>query len=253
MAEAAPSNATLGATLYGTDTAAATTEATTATTTAATTEGATTAAEGATTTTETKAEGTTEAAAEGILTKIPAEGETKTEGEAATAPVLTVESYKDLALPDGLTVDEPMFGKFKSLAAELGIPPEAAPKLLALQKEFQESQASALTASMQAQDATWSKELDTIPEFQGPNRAKAQEVIGRMITEFGSPEVRTLLGTYGLANNPVLARWIYSMGQAMVEADAAPVGQPVRTGANGRRLGSTLGEILYGDPNAATQ
>lgn len=182
----------------------------------------------------------------GILTA----DETPTPPEPTT---YTVESYSELQLPEGLTVDQPMFDKFKGLAAELSVSPEAAGKLLALQKEFQESQQTMMAKAIAEQNQRWAAELNTIPELSGDNRAKAQEVIGRAIAEFGTPKVREVLSAYGLQNNPDLARFIYSMAEAVVEGDADPAGGVVANGRQGRPRGQTLGQLLYGDDDQATQ
>jgi hypothetical protein len=191
-------------------------------------------------------------AADGLLTKDPdaKDGDSKDPKDPAptVAEAFTVESYKDLALPEGITVDAPMFDKFKGLAAELNVSPENATKLLDFHKDFLVSQQDIMSKAITAQDQAWAKELAAIPEFQGENRKAAQEVVGRFIAEFGSPEVRNLLTSYGLQNNPALARLFYSAASALVEGDADPSGAPAPVSRNGKPIkGQSLAQALYSE------
>jgi hypothetical protein len=177
------------------------------------------------------------------------------EAKSADAPAsdapLTVESYKDLALPEGLEVDDTLFTQFKEVAAATGVPPEKAPALLDLYQKALASQQEANIAYIRDQDAKWRAELEAIPEFSGERAARSRAVLGRAIEEFGgSPEqvsrLRTTFDTYGLSNNPDLARLLYNMSVGLVEGIAPTPGTPAPNGGQRAQVrGKSLGQVLY--------
>ncbi len=174
----------------------------------------------------------------------PKEGE----GEPAPAPApLTVDSYADLTLPEGMEVDDALFTRAKEVFAESGIAPDKAPALLSVYKTALEAQAESTRAAIVEQDAKWRAELEALPEFAGERMTSARNLIGRAIEEFGTPELRTTLETYGLGNNPAIGRMIYNMALALSEGTLPQQGTQVANDRNGRRAGGrTLGEKLYG-------
>lgn len=167
---------------------------------------------------------------------------------------LDLAAYADLKLPEGLVADEALFGEFKSLAAEAGIPPEAATKLLPFAEKLATAQLTrfqeAATAEFSKQQGDWVTELKSMPEFQGEALERNTAFLGRLMDEFGSPEARAYLDSTGAGNNPAIVKMLLSMGQALVEGDPTPVGDPGRLAtpkpaARGARASG--GSILYPD------
>ena len=165
----------------------------------------------------------------------------------AEPPSLTVDSYKDLKVPDTIQVDEALLGDFKTTLADAGVDPAKAPALLGVYEKALVAQKAADDAAILAQDAQWQRELSTLPEFQGERRAQSSTIIGRAIDEFGTPEVRSTLDAYGLGNNPALARFILRLASAATEGTPTIPGNPPPTTKDGKPLSRTLGARLYGD------
>lgn len=165
---------------------------------------------------------------------------------------LTAESYADLKLPEGLTVDDTLFTEFKTTAAELGIAPDKAPALLNLFNKALGEQNRAVTEAMtsfsNAQTA-WTNEINAMPEFQGDRRTQSLAVLGRVMDEFGSPEVRTVLETTGAGNHPGLVKMLLGMASALVEDSPTSNGTGISHGPNGRAnaRGGTLGQRIFPD------
>lgn len=171
-------------------------------------------------------------------------GEVAPTAEPSSAP-LTAESYKDLALPEGLVVVPALFDEFKSVSASLGIQPEKAPELLNLYKKVMEANAETALQTLRDQITTDDRTLRSDPEFQGERYDVASKAVGMLIEEFGSPAVREVLGTHGLGNNPALVKFLFSVAQALGEGTPTLTGGPPANNSSGKRTANTPGAILY--------
>lgn len=172
------------------------------------------------------------------------------------AAPLTVESYADLALPEGLAVSPELFTEAKTLFAEQGIDPAKAPALLDLfhkaligQTKFLADAQTAFTA----QHDGWVKDLAAMPEFQGERRAQSDAVLGRAFEEFVPAQyqagLRDQLRASGLGNHPGLVAMLLSMSSALVEDGPMLTGAARSLGPNGAdpRRDKSLGQQLYPD------
>jgi hypothetical protein len=184
----------------------------------------------------------------------PAEGEakpveeTKPEGE---APAKIDPASYEIKLAEGFVVDEPSLNEFKTTAAELGLPPEGAQKLVDLYTKVAQAQVAKLNdasaAEFQRQQSEWTQQVQAMPEFQGERAAQTTAFLGRVMDEFGSPEAREYLNSTGAGNHPAIVKMILGMANALLEGEPTPVGKPGSlaspTGkAPARRSGA---EILY--------
>ena len=171
-----------------------------------------------------------------------AEAEVEAEAEAeASAPALTAESYAELKVPETISVSEPMLLEFKELAAETGVAPEAAQRLVEFYAKASTEAAAAQIEAWNTTQAAWKTSIDAMPEFQGAQRAQSEAVLGAAIEEFGDPSVRDFFRMTG--DHPGVVKMIFSMASALVEDGPTPQGNPV--GSSAKR---TPGQILY--PNA---
>jgi hypothetical protein len=164
------------------------------------------------------------------------------------ADALTVESYKDLTLPEGFVVDDALMTTAKTTFAEIGIAPDKAPALIKLFADASLAAQTRATADFQAQQTTWLGEVNAMPEFQGEARATSLQAIGRVFDEYGTPEAKEALDAYGAGNNPALVKMFLKMASVLSEGAPTGQGRPAPTGADGKPAslaGKSLGQRLY--------
>lgn len=172
----------------------------------------------------------------------------KVEPPAAIDPA----SY-ELKFSDGFQVDDALLGEFRTTAAELRLAPEAAQKFAALYEKAVGAIAPAIAAANQAQfsqqQQQWETELQAMPELQGEARERNITYLGRLIDEFGTPEVKAYLNSTGAGNNPAIVRMFLNIGEALMEGEPVTASRPANVSANSgqRRSGAS---VLY--PNQAT-
>lgn len=163
---------------------------------------------------------------------------------------LTVDSYKDLALPEGFVLDDALMTTAKASFAELGIKPDLAPKLLDLYATVTKAVNAQATQEFATQQTAWTTEINTMPEFQGEARATSLQAIGKVFDEYGTPEARAALDAFGTGNNPALVKMFLRMANALSEGTPTTQGRPAATGKDGKpasQQGKTIGQRLYPD------
>lgn len=172
--------------------------------------------------------------------------DTVTSGEgndsiAAEASELKIE---DLKLADGFEADPEAMAEFGEFAKQNGLKQEQAQAALDLFQKNVQAQVAKLVQDQRAAWKTitdgWVSELDKTPEFSGDNKVKSQQIIGRALDEYGSPEAREAFNLTGAGNNPAVVKFIYSMAKALDEGTPLPQGNP--TLGTGPR---TPGQVFY--------
>jgi hypothetical protein len=175
-------------------------------------------------TTEGQASTTTTAS----TTVVPVDGQTQqategqtTEGqlldgakpEAKVEPTGAPEKY-ELKAPEDAAMDEAGIASFSELAKELNLTQDAAQKMIdKMAPAMQARQADA----MQAAKAKWAEESTTDAEFGGQKLTENVAIADKALTQFGTPELRTLLKESGLGNHPEIIRAFYRAGKAISE------------------------------------
>jgi len=134
----------------------------------------------------------------------PAE-ETKPEG----AP----ETYEFTA-PEGKEYDSAVLEPFSAAAKEANLTQDAAQKLL-------DKMAPALAERQQSQVKAvqdgWLEAAKTDKEFGGEKLPENLATAKKAMDSFASPELKTLLNTTGLGNNPEVIRLFVKVGQSLSE------------------------------------
>lgn len=132
-------------------------------------------------------------------------------------PAFTVESYKDLALPEGVPLANPEgLAAFKALFAEDGVKPETAQKLVNLQAEMVRKQVEG-QAKIQAEIAGWGDLSKADQEFGGADYPKNLAIANAALKAFATPALAKLLVESNLSNHPDMIRVFYRVGKAMAE------------------------------------
>lgn len=149
--------------------------------------------------------------------------------------------YTSLTLPEGMIVDDNLFGEFKAEAAEAKLDPDSAQKFLAIGHKLLTAQNEANLATFTATQNQWLAEVNAFPEFTGAEaREQSLASIGRVLDEFGTPEVRQLMDLTGAGNNPAMVRMLLNISKALNEGMPTPQGRPaIQAGPK------SLGDRLY--------
>lgn len=197
--------------------------------TAAATQATDTAAQGA---------GTTE-------TQAPQEGSTLLSGDKpaeAAQPQGAPEKYEFKA-PEGSTLNEATMADFSTVARELNLTNEAAQKLIDhMAPKIAQQNAEAFQKQLTEARTAWQTSVKADKEFGGDKLTENLSVAKKALDAFGSPELRTLLETTGLGDNPEIIRAFYRAGKAMSEDKPVPASQPAPGTVK------DLATALYGTP-----
>lgn len=131
-------------------------------------------------------------------------------------PAYTIEDYDSVSVPDGLQVRPELMGEFKSIAAELKLPPEAAQRLMDLEIKNAQAQLEQQAQILEG----WRKEIVGDPEFGG---SKLPETTGAarlaLKTYDPSGSLLTELTQTGYGNHPGIIRFLARVGKSLAEDD----------------------------------
>lgn len=136
--------------------------------------------------------------------------------EATGQPATPVE-YTDFAVPEGLEMDAEVLTNFKGIAKELGIPQEAAQKLIDLQASLETKRSAAAEQAQAEQAQQWAAQIKADKELGGENYSKTVETAIKAVEKYGSPELRSLLNETGIGNHPELVKFCHRIGKALSE------------------------------------
>lgn len=136
--------------------------------------------------------------------------------EAPGQPATPVE-YTDFAVPDGMEMDAEVLTNFKGIAKELGIPQEAAQKLIDLQASLETKRSAAAEQAQAAQKQQWADQVKADPELGGANFDKTVETAIKAVEKYGTPELRDLLSETGMGNHPLMVKFCHAIGKALSE------------------------------------
>lgn len=136
--------------------------------------------------------------------------------------------------PDGVTFDDTVMTEFSTVAKELGLPQDAAQKVIdKLAPVIAKRNAEAAVSAMQTAAADWAKATQTDKDIGGEKLNENLAVAKKGLDRFGTPELRKLLGAYdaktnpmgtGLGNHPEIIRAFLKAGRAISEDKFVPGG-----------------------------
>lgn len=128
--------------------------------------------------------------------------------------------YKEFKLPEGMAKDSPVLAELISEAKTLGLPQEAAQRLIDREGKRTDSiKQAALDASVK-----WAEQAQIDKEYGGDKFKENLAYVGKALSEFATPEMGELLKTTGLINHPEMLRVFYRIGKAMSADNKVVIG-----------------------------
>lgn len=125
------------------------------------------------------------------------------------------EAYAEFKAPEGVKLDETLLGEFSTIAKELNLSQDKAQRVVDLGPKLMQSIADRQAQMVVEVQAQWAADARADKEFGGE---KFEENIGlakKALTEFGTPELKTLLVNSGLGNHPEIIRLCHRIGKAI--------------------------------------
>lgn len=169
-------------------------------------------------TTEAPADQTSTEATEGEDSGEKSEDEAKPEEHAP-------EAYEAFTAPEGVALADEVVEGAKAVFKELDLSQAKAQLVVdKLAPLIAQSQQAALDAAIQEQTMEWVQAAKADPEI-GKNLPEALANANRVANTFGSPELRDMLVTSGLGNNPAVIKFFNAVYQK-IAPDTFVQGQP---------------------------
>lgn len=166
------------------------------------------------------------------------------EGPSAIDPA----SY-EFTFPADYTPDDALMTSARETLAAAGVPKEHAQSLMDLYISAQANASAAAELTFTTQQSEWLTEINAMPEFTGSTREKSVASLGRLMDEYGSPEAKAALNSYGIGNNPALVKFILKVANALNEGEPAAPGRPAANSRDGKSTSGnrSMGQILFPD------
>lgn len=136
--------------------------------------------------------------------------------DAAPAPVVP-EAYAFKDLPEGYAMSEQQVAEVSPLFKDLGLTQEQADKLVAFDAKRALAAEQAGLEQRQGLVTGWEKSLREDAAFGGANFDANVGVAQKALSQFGTPELSTMLKESGLGSHPEVVRLFHRIGQQLAE------------------------------------
>lgn len=167
--------------------------------------------------------------------KVAADKKAADDKAAAGAP----EKYEAFKLPEGFTLPEAEAKEFDAVARDLNLPQDQAQKLLDAFVKREAQKVQGITDFWNKQSNDWAEASKADKEFGGEKFAENAKLANRALDAFGTKELRAVLSTYGLSNNPEVIRAFYRVGKTIGE-------DKLVVGGNGNDApAKTAAQVMY--------
>lgn len=134
--------------------------------------------------------------------------------EEAAAP-LTAESIK---LPEGVEVDQPTMEKFLGLMNDKDMSPQdRAQALVDLQVEAVKQASEKGSELWQTTQEQWQSEVKSAEDIGGPRYEATIANCGKLISQYGTPELRDIFTLTGAGNNIHMVRFLNNIANVLNE------------------------------------
>jgi hypothetical protein len=141
-------------------------------------------------------------------------------------------------MPEGITLDPEVGTDLKSLAKDLNLSQEQAQKVADLGAKMSTRWTDALQSQIQAQSDAWVDAAKADKEIGGDKLNENLGLAKTALGKFGTPELRELLNTSRLANNPEVIRLLVKVGRAISDDSRA-------IGGGGTSTPKSAADVLY--------
>ncbi|MGH8464566.1 MAG: hypothetical protein ACRER5_10500, partial [Pseudomonas sp.] len=136
-------------------------------------------------------------------------------------PPAVPEAYAFSNLPEGYAISDEQLAAFSPVLKELGLTQEQADKLVAFDAQrslaSQEAQQQAAVDFRNKQVGEWETALKSDATFGGANFDANVAIAQQALTDFGTPELTTMLKESGLGSHPEVVRFFHKVGQQLGE------------------------------------
>ena len=138
--------------------------------------------------------------------------------ETPSAPITEPITFDQLTLPEGFAISEDLSKSFVDLMNDKDMSPtERAQSLIDLQAKALTSMAEANQNVWNTQQETWKTEVKNDPEIGGAHLEGKLANIGKLLTEFGTPELRGIFDLTGMGNNIHAIRFLDKIASQLTE------------------------------------
>ena len=124
------------------------------------------------------------------------------------------EEYESPAVPEGRQLDENLFGEFRKVAHEIGMPKGMAKKLGDWFVGLESRRETEIVAKSEAAKAEGMKKLHT--QWGGATKDNVG-IIQRLVAETGDQDLKDALDRTGAGNDPAVLRWMAKLGRTLME------------------------------------
>jgi hypothetical protein len=163
----------------------------------------------------------------------PVKAEEPVAAEAPPEPIVY-----DLKIPETVKLSDAERAEIHGLFNEGQVKPEVAQKYLdrhyaEVQKVADAIRAEQHTVWQQTQEE-WRNQVMADPEIGGNRLQTTLTSAGAMIEQYGSEELRRMLGYTGAGNHPAMVRFLNNVGKALGEGRMVPAPSPVSAAVKSR-------------------
>jgi hypothetical protein len=154
---------------------------------------------------------------------------------AEPAPEFVPLAADALQVPEGFEVDDGLRDEFLGLVnnRELSEADRANGLLGLWQKGLQTAETRGIEA-FNSQVEVAQNEVKADPELGGAKLPATLQSIGKLMEEFGTPELRSLLDTTGAGNSIHVVRFLHSLAGKLTEGSIQPPGTPPTSSEDSR-------------------
>lgn len=159
----------------------------------------------------------------------PVEEEKTSESEEEKSSEFVPLAVKDISLPEGFQVDEPLMNDFLSVVNDEKLDAkERANQLVGLYAKAQTAASETNSKAWETMQETWQKEVKEDTEVGGAKFENTITKVGKLMEEFGTDELRQAFDLTGAGNNVHVVRFLAKLSDKLTEGSYTQ-GRPSNT------------------------